>query len=547
MRKGVFMRKTQHYQTSFSIRPIGKHTVGSLYSKIQNTLWQWIAGKEDGDIIYLKKDFCYKLNKTPLSSSSTLETATCIIPDRQAWCMEYREFDTQVKGRTWITEIGVREDKKGNRVIFSIVVSYVIAADALLRELPKAPDSTIPRCVKMVLDLSDTYSFFGNENMPVKTNIENVIQTKSDVDKVLKELKNPNRTISIILLGGDSRDAKSEARILHKALLAKALVYVLAYAPCVRNTLKEFIPDFNKCRVFLPPRFNAHPSYPIEDAVAFNEIKKRILESQHGGYATVEDGAVTKIQEIHTLIRMSKFEEFRQKFEASNKDNKEAKDFLGLYEEENVDLRKKIEELEGKYKTLEDDNINKDIALEELKREHKREMYDQEQKYRGQLQASQPSMYIPCALPKKLSDLLPWIENFLPNIVLSENAYKTAKNYVKCECLDEAWEIFRYMNKTLYSLKFENNEQDIEGKFLDETGYQYAKTEGSQTKSDSKLADKRKFLHNGKNYEMWSHIKYGTREPDLIRVHFAFDDDTRKIVVGHFGAHMDNATTKKMS
>ncbi len=71
-------------------------------------------------------------------------------------------------------------------------------------------------------------------------------------------------------------------------------------------------------------------------------------------------------------------------------------------------------------------------------------------------------------------------------------------------------------------------------------------TEGPNTKKDKKLMDKRKILHGGQEFDITPHVKYGNAEPKLLRIYFAFDEDTKKIVVGHIGKHIPNATTKTM-
>jgi hypothetical protein len=95
-------------------------------------------------------------------------------------------------------------------------------------------------------------------------------------------------------------------------------------------------------------------------------------------------------------------------------------------------------------------------------------------------------------------------------------------------------------------MKFEDGEKDLEGKFKAKSGYDLAMSEGKMTKDDSKLMRLRELQYNGKEIDITPHVKHGNYEPKLVRIHFAFDDGSKKIIVGHIGRHIPNYTSKKM-
>jgi hypothetical protein len=82
--------------------------------------------------------------------------------------------------------------------------------------------------------------------------------------------------------------------------------------------------------------------------------------------------------------------------------------------------------------------------------------------------------------------------------------------------------------------------------FREKTGYELAMSEGKQTQDDKKLMRLRKIVHDGREYDITPHVKHGNVEPKLVRVHFAFDEGAKKIVVGHVGRHIPNYTSKMM-
>jgi len=103
-----------------------------------------------------------------------------------------------------------------------------------------------------------------------------------------------------------------------------------------------------------------------------------------------------------------------------------------------------------------------------------------------------------------------------------------------------------YMNEVLYRLKFKDGEKELERAFKDATGYDLAMSEGKMTKDDSKLMRLRRLQHGGEEYDITPHVKHGTQEPKLVRIHFAFDASGKKIVIGHIGRHIPNYTSKTM-
>lgn len=79
-------------------------------------------------------------------------------------------------------------------------------------------------------------------------------------------------------------------------------------------------------------------------------------------------------------------------------------------------------------------------------------------------------------------------------------------------------------------------------------GFSLALSEGAMTRKDKKLMALRKLSFNGKEYDIESHLKSGTNDNDgsSVRMYFAWDEDERRIVIGHIGKHLLNWTGKNM-
>lgn len=68
----------------------------------------------------------------------------------------------------------------------------------------------------------------------------------------------------------------------------------------------------------------------------------------------------------------------------------------------------------------------------------------------------------------------------------------------------------------------------------------YAPRESQRIESNPKSRRERTFSYNGKTIEMWQHLKIGVKDSEnrTLRIHFCWDSDLEKIVVGHCGKHL---------
>lgn len=80
--------------------------------------------------------------------------------------------------------------------------------------------------------------------------------------------------------------------------------------------------------------------------------------------------------------------------------------------------------------------------------------------------------------------------------------------------------------------------------FQNETGFELALKEGSQTKKNGKMMDKRSVEFDGKEYGMQMHVK--GRNPKIgFRLYCEPDKERGIIVIGHCGRHLETAGTAR--
>ena len=202
------------------------------------------------------------------------------------------------------------------------------------------------------------------------------------------------------------------------------------------------------------------------------------------------------------------------------------------YESENSELKKELGTL--KYRVEEAERVRHQIK---------------------DLESQLVTMKALTTLPQELSGVLRTIATLFPErIEIARNAALTSASYAeeqnafwgRPEGLAIAWEMAFGVATRLYEIVFHRDSNRLEEEFRASfSNFELAMSEGKQTKKDSKLMDLRKISHNGGEFDITPHIKFGNRKPKMLRLHFAISRETKKIIIGHFGDHLDNYTTKK--
>ena len=166
---------------------------------------------------------------------------------------------------------------------------------------------------------------------------------------------------------------------------------------------------------------------------------------------------------------------------------------------------------------------------------------EREVELRGELEQAKSAELDSC---QSLLEVVELFELYCgPNVELAEDAKRSAKHYKKFERFDMAWEMLCSIVLELYTVKFSEDLNDIEGEFNRRVAsFEYARSEGPMSKT-TRIARIRKLQHKGKSYEIWPHIKWGRHEPEMLRIHLAYDEDCQKIIVGYIGPHMRNRSS----
>ncbi|MBQ4594537.1 MAG: hypothetical protein IJA81_07880 [Akkermansia sp.] len=547
-----------HFQSCFYIKYARKSfgRVDSLFRGITTRIRDWIYRKEDkkgkflipGTENFQDKFWSSIIQNFP--SKNWYRTVRCVSAHEgekkqiEAWGIRYIERPKRNSALQWETNIGLRRIDQ-DTLMLHIEVSNEVSPDSpLISGDENKPKPTIPNFVRdLILEGRHTV-YLANAESPSRLNVQSgCLEVKSSTetkDLFTQLVDSPLRRYPIIVAYGDYK-AENAANYLHDKLLGKVFVVYLRNTPEVKKAVDESenkhrIP-FNRIRVFYPVRSRVF-NQPIQcdSVVRFNEqtgkwegtslaldvIGKLLsvfkLESRH---------SVKTIDEVQHLVEIE-----RMRVEKTATSQKEFDDFVEDYE--------KLEKDYKEYVVIADEEIQKkDKYISTL--EGRIEAKDME----IQRALSICTTIANTGYPSNLKELLLFFNTmFSGRLIIHDEALDSAEEFESDRDLPKAWSLLSALSTTLYEMKF--IEKNLEkGAFKQRTGIDLAMTEGRTTKRTGTLAKIRELDYKGKTVKIFPHLKSGT-DNNCLRLYFAFIDEEKKILVGHFGSHLDNATTRKI-
>lgn len=217
-------------------------------------------------------------------------------------------------------------------------------------------------------------------------------------------------------------------------------------------------------------------------------------------------------------------DEYQLQVQAADRANNEAlaaEARAASFEQENGHLRYRVDQLEGQLRE-EQALVRGNEKRAELLLEVARELRD-------------PARVVEVAR-----------EVFGDRLVILDRAVESAREYrgEPSEMFDGLLAMYQH----LWELRF-GEEGDVtvdEDEFQALTGFGLTFHESKQTKRNARLAKQRQVEYRGKTCDMSPHIKGGDKKRGFLRIHFFFDGDGRKVVIGHCGNHMETDGTAKL-
>jgi hypothetical protein len=550
-----------HFKCAFDI---SAPKVPKIMTHLRQKFRSWCINKVGSNDQTLHRSWFY------IGNNPKVEPAQYIIDDYQlrtiaapgddpdepsCWAFEMIHPDSNERSRRWSVEITLRQNEDKTVRFTTVVQNWMM--QNYIGEYPTPPSASAPSYVRSLLD--DPALTCRKGDVVLKAQPINV--TNKSCQAVYDQLLSANRQAPLIFIA-HSPETKSvlvtPARFA-AALIGNANVFVFSTMSVV-DEMNYYLGNVLRCeygsvRIYQPY---------IEKLDPANARLHRYLSAsyiaQHGEDAILRF-VTNGIARNGASFRLTDFTSFTDIFTERRRHviKKLANESQGKSEEaalvweENEKLITEVSnwqsmaiQYESENTTLNSQNAGLRYRIEEADRVRHR-IKDLESQVEGMKQLT--------TLPSSLLDVLGTVAKLFPErIEIAENALKTAKEYAdeqsgfwsRPEQLAIAWEMVFGMATRLHDLIFVDESTSLEDDFGQSfSTFELAMSEGKQTKKDARLMGLRKIAHDGQEIDITMHIKYGNKKPKMLRLHFAIKREGKKLIVGHFGDHMENYSTRK--
>lgn len=480
------------------------------------------------------------------------------------WAILFTHPDSsreRVKGRIWITEIGIAEYAEHT------TLSILLETSDISTQVTTIPETTRPKLV----------SFIKQNATLDKDTIGKSVKYYTDSTESFKQIEEDiyrkSRTTPIVLVSNEqSGDAHVDSKWLQEQLFGLAQVY----------TTREDIDSWEMERVLtrrycawggainiihpLKGRDNCRNQLLLRDKLS--DLKEEghnceryilsLVTHSLNGYNKKKHFSPTDVrakrQRDQRITLMKKFDEIR-----SSADSKELLDDALV---EITELESVLNDLEIEHKKDLEEKENESLELltrlDEMEIEHQRHIARVEElKYRieqisdGNKLGTNDSQALS---PQEIVDAICNLTKLTPEVCLN----LVSKLYPsRVIILDSAFQSARDSRTFKNGPKLLNNLSKLVKEYLDKVqeggdshakhvfGKAFSANESDTVEKNPKLRNLRKFKYNGNDVFMFKHIRIGTsRNPDeTIRIHFHIDQDKNIIVIGYCGEHLPTSST----
>lgn len=550
-----------HYQTGFKVQH--SNPADRPLEAMQNIIHEWLLSKENtfmnqGE----KKDFFSQCEWH--GDDSVVNTATVDTKDFKAWAFRYVHPGTKMgRGKRkdpdtrWQVDVGIKEPSGWDAIAtLYCQVSFIRSRFYNSFVLPTYP-ATNPKFIREILsEKNGLMAFSSSKEFRLTDKPERV--SVGFGKELVDHLQSINRHHVVVVFNPmGSEEILEEANMVARDLAGKSRVMVLDKDPELTEELQQYLSQrlwvrARKFRVYYPinpsfPRPFLHRWFDPFDP-AYPKMRKDLVSSLLRTYHLQEEDTVTDISQVKSLIEWAKQEKELTELSSGNR---ELQEVLKARERQ---FQKQISEIEGErdqakldsnwwmseYEKIDanQDNMEAKIATlqKALKSRPQEDVIDWFSKFRGRLQTLEETVEF-------------FSERYQDRLIFADEARKSAKKFAECRgiVLDHAWGMLSDIANLLHDLRFGKNKNvDVEKVFGERSQYEYAKTEGKQSKGDKSIRADRQITVNGKKYEIWAHVRWGNKSPKCLRVYLDYDEELKKIVIGYVGDHMPNAGSRKM-
>jgi hypothetical protein len=476
------------------------------------------------------------------------------------WAFEMIHKDSAENARRWSAEIMLRKLESG-KLRFSTVISHWMIPN-YIGHYPELPAPSVPKYVRWILN--DEKIKCTRNGSSISNKFE--VVTHETAKNVYEQLKNPHRSIPFVFVAADrdSQNLAVDPVRLYRYVLGNANVFAF-FDNSVLEEMNYYLGSDFRCgpgsvRCYLTPFNKNNPDNTrIHRYFSPFDIEENGQDYVVGCIANglAKNGTgfhprdLKSFSDLFVLRRRLRLNRLLSEQGSNSEDvSEELQMFMDecqTLECENAELKTLTDQLDAENK-----KVNQELGTKNYLIKQAEEIQKQFKNFE-QVKNAVESLN---TLPESLADVLRLAGQLFPQrLEIASGAFKSAEDHErknqgfwnKPEGLSIAWELLFDLAQKGHDLIFGKDQKDVEKEFNNKSRFSYAKTEGRTTKGDAKLMKLRNFVHEGAEYKMTPHIKFGTKNPKMIRAHFAIDNKNKRLIVGHFGDHLDNATTRSKS
>lgn len=477
------------------------------------------------------------------------EDSSCI-----SWACKIVEKPVALNNRApreWVTEIGYESTEPGTAEI-SYVVTYSDAA-GFIGELDDIPGISLPNVIRVLINNPQYTCRIGDTVLrtdPIKLE-------PGDFPAFQDFLFSENRTIPVVYISPRRVDLDSDEvavlvspEKLATCIAANGLVYYsdsLDFShemwylgndryTCSGGAIRLYRPSINTEERSDQYRHRVIPADFILDwgADCIYEIFRRALAQDVHFYETM-----FRLENCEALFEKERYRERIQSIKRE-KDGEVDNAYEEWINEYNLRMQTEaaLQKSKEEVNCLKEDKFNLETRASLLMEK-----------------ASQSdAMKAACERIREISEypatpvqIARYFETVYPErIAFTERAYHSLETCTTRA--DYLWEALYYMATVLCDQCQLNPAQAYKA-FTEQTGWECSRGNGHQTRNNAKLMRQYVDTYNGQEINIEAHIKKGTndRDPKSIRIYFAYDPQVAdKILIGHCGKHLENATSRKI-
>lgn len=457
--------------------------------------------------------------------------------------------------RTWTTEIGSCPATDGGSEI-SLVIYYA-DRPGFIGPCEPAPLPSVPGLIRLLLKDNKIFCCIGH--YPVR--LSPICLHPGDFPDFWKVVCDSERDIPIVYLSPSYENGTVHCALdpvrLADLLGPNALVYYTNDLDFSREmthlcTPVEWGAYSGDIRIYA-----SHPNTDIEESYRHRMIYvQNILSHEEDWYGILRRALV---QDVHFYEKMFRIEDCRRLIEHSKQQRRQEEYKTEIEELLLSEVGEQEQRLKQKYEAFEQERTQWELSEMELM-----EQLDSIKSELRNATARADAFAIEAQLSserKRALDLVRKLENYpnTPQAIVDyylahfrDRLAFTQRGYASLDdCSTDIsilWNALYQMATRLYDLYQDPNVTTVEATFSRQSSFDIARGEGMMTRRDPKLMRNYDDVYQGRPIRIESHLKNGTKEtsPQFLRIYYAWDAETQKIVIGSCGKHLTNYSTQKI-